>query len=333
VHVLFLGSIKILRNAITRVNENSETKMQLFLSGPPAEITNNVSQAMKLLTDTKNSVIELITSTNDTFVGLYLNFIFTDCNRQLEVVERVFGDKLSSLLPLGHFMNCDRYFVNRDFMQYLKRLDFITCNLEEGANVPPEDQAALYVSTCDKYRKVAQSLNLTAKIMCCIEYASKGGAYNGRIGLSLDFYRFWRQLTNLIKVNNTHAPLIMKGVVDVQNFRRFPQPKRATDYYHTGWWRKTHTTSMKKGAFVEKIDEIPVGRISGKCSKICQACKNNNDCCFGTCLSNSKLNFSSAVKNEATCRKEETICPSPTDSISMNHDALIFNSQIVMINN
>jgi len=325
-----LGSIKILQNAVTRIQKDSKTNVKLFLSGPLGDINNNISKAINLLKESKHNSMELNSVVNDTVVGLYLNFMFTDYLRQLEVVEMVFGDKESSAIQIGHLLNCAKYFVNQDIMQYLQRLDFITCSLEEKENVPPEEQAAVYIASCEKYQKVAQSLNLTAKIMCSVEYASKGHVQSGRVVLSLDFYRFWRQLANQVKANNTHAPLIMEATVDVQNFQHLSQPVSTTGYYHTGWWRKTHAASVQPGAFIEKIDEIPFGRISGKCSKICQACNNDNECCFGTCLSHPDFTITSAANTETICRKEETICPSLEEGISRNNETLIFNSQPVI---
>jgi len=308
---------------VTAFSEASKKNAALFISAVPDVVTCNFSQSVRFLTNAKRKLDGLNISNS---VGLYINVLLDDYELQLKAVEEVFGEKMHSVIKIGQIMNCKQIFSIHEALAYLKRLDFITCKIRQYKHMLPEESVENFISSCKEHFEAAQNLNISAKIMCTIDYASKGKinvdfSY-AKVGLDLDFVRFWCGVVHKLSNDPRSSAFIMQSVANNKIYNNLlPMDRLYLGYYNTGWWRRTHLTSIEPGAFVEKVDEIPIGRVSGNCSKICQSCSSSADCCIGLCQMefNNTLQFAnSSSLHRRICKEPKTLCDNASSSVDDN---------------
>jgi len=313
---LFSDVVKLLLDTVGQFENDSRTNNEFFISLVPDVIASSYFGIITILTNARDILSQSLSPKYTRKVGLYLAILTDDYQIQLEAVNIVFGDKNSSQFRIGHILNCDRVFNNIKALNYLRRLDFITCTLSNNEGGPPEELVNNVVTICNNYSKAATNLKITANIMCAVEYASFGKERVtedfARVRFQLDFLRFWCSLVKETSSASLRIRFVMKSVVDNEFYQRFLLVKHISwGFYHQGWWRRTRFMSTEPGAFVEKIDETPIRLISGKCAKLCEPCISSERCCIGTCEVdiNVAVQFLNSSHEPPTiCRQNQTLC-------------------------
>jgi len=195
---------------------------ELFVVSEPIQDENNIDEVIRVYNDSYNAILEV--NNNDggsspiIIVGLYLGYPSETFAVQLEAIQRVFGHKSSSRLPIGAYrLDCASIFRGHDInvLQYLHRLNFITCGIEVDPFLNPELAGNITVQNCIELQRIASSQNIDAEIMCIATYSSEGtlkSVDNHQpftfIRSVYSFVRFWCSVTEAIAQQNN---VIMLG--------------------------------------------------------------------------------------------------------------------------
>jgi len=253
--------------------------------------------------------------------GLYLNSILLKSFKsKLRAAETVFGLKDNSKFPIGELFDtgCLEAFSipeSEDYLDYIRRLDFLACPIHILPFVSdPEKRADLVVQKCVEIQETANSFHINATIRCIYEYTYTDPVINRAanvkdVGM---FQKFWCKLVHTV-VGKQYPKFIMRSAFDFNGYfdelwaiRKIPQYNS-----HSGWWRRTHSLSYDEGAFVEKVEEFHGGNAFPNCSKLCDVCKNTQDCCLGTCHFDADTNLRGYKADRLICRKADTLCDDP----------------------
>jgi len=246
-----------------------------------------------------SALIKTMSEQHKPIKGVYVQQL-TGIDDHFEIIELVFGKKGKRNILVGQSVNCDRD-LTTETVNYLEKADFIACAPATNLQFPPDFAAEYLINLCQDYEVKARSLALTSQIMCVISYEVAAGEINA-VESVLDYRNFWCKIVGEAIRNNNLPKIIMLTALEPA-FSLFKwDTLHSSSQNSLGWWRRTHPTSYKQEAFVERVDEVFNTKSSMNCKRLCSICEKSSDCCIGTCVSNS------VVSSSLVCRFNSTIC-------------------------
>jgi len=202
--------------------------------------------------------------------GVYVQQL-TDIDDHFEIIELVFGKKGKRNILVGQSVNCDLDLTTKT-VKYLEKADFITCAPGANPQYHPDVAAQFLIKLCEDYDAKARSLALTSQIMCVISYEVVAGEMNA-VESVLDYRSFWCKIVGEVSRNKNLPKIIMLTALEppipLSEWASLPKSSQES----LGWWRRTHPTSYKQEAFVERVGEVLNSKSSVICKRLCSICR------------------------------------------------------------
>jgi len=239
---------------------------ELFVASELSQDESNIDEVIRVYNNSYNAVLEVNNGggggSRPNIAGLYLGFPSGTIAVKLEAIETVFGNKSSSQLPIGVYSyDCERIFQGDDdikVVNYLQRLNFITCNIEVDFSLSsPEFAANETVTKCMELQTIASTNNIDAGIMCRPKIVSHEPGTLNEKGLEApassvsQHSRFWCSVIDAIKQGHylsppriimgetfDYVPPIGTGETEKDNYNNV-----TTIEYQPGWWKRVHESS------------------------------------------------------------------------------------------
>jgi len=304
----FLAVINLIINELLALKNSTHKMPELYLS-IPAKVKDSYTEI-----EAKNIYQEYYTSLNKTVSeqqkpvkGLYVKPLTKSFEKHFEIINLVFGKKGARNILIGGIFIC-KQFLEPASIKYLEPLDFISCIVTPRLQYPPDVAAQHSINLCQEYEAKARRLGLTSPITCSILYEIAPGEMNA-VESILAYSKFWCTIVGEASRDKNLPKIIMDTVIEppltISQWDTLPN----TSNRIVGWWRRTHPTSLKQGAFVERVEEVSTSKVSFYCKRLCSICEKSSDCCIGTCTSDSVLNSS------LVCRFNSTICEPHSSSL------------------
>jgi len=146
------------------------------------------------------------------------------------------------------------------------------------------------------------------RFLCFIACEVSSGEMNA-VESVLAYREFWCKIVGEASRDKNLPKIIMWTAIEypfsLSEWDSLPNSPRIS----SGWWRRTHPTSYKQEAFVERVDEVFNSNWSFNCKRLCSICEKSSDCCIGTCISDGVLN------STFVCRLNSTLCEPHSPSL------------------
>jgi len=249
--------------------------------------------------------------------GLYLSsFRLKSYDLKLTAAKKVFGLKNNSKFPIGEVFTftCFEALSSSKSLDYIRRLDFLACEIHVDILSTPESLAVTVLGECEKIQDKANSLQINTTIRCVYQYTYGGNNINTDVNVNdVDgFQKFWCKIVQNV-VSKTYPKFIMWSAFDMSGYMdSFDSIKGSAliprYHSHSGWWRRTHSLSYEAGAFVEKVEELKGSKIFPNCSNLCEECNSTKLCCLGTCQLCPYSNNVGHNTDHWVCKQSNTLC-------------------------
>jgi len=278
--------------------QNYTEKLDLYLS-VPEEVKNTytVNEAKNIYLNYYRLLKKTVLEQNQPVKGVYVAAL-VEQKELSEIIDSVFGKKGARNILVGRIINCGENLAIED-VEYLKNLDFIACLLGANLKYPKEVTAEYTIDLCLKLQAKAKSLGLSSEMFCMITSSYYGGI--NAVESLLANRKFWCQIVSEVSRDRNLPKIVMYTAIEPQfSLSEWDTlPNRSKSEF--SWWRRTHPSSYKIEAFVERFGEVFNSNSSLNCKRLCSRCEKSSDCCIGSCVSDI-FNFT------RVCRYNSTVC-------------------------